>query len=448
MTEPLPLPIRSDPNTGFLRWVLHASYGALWWLVIGFGSLWSLPRFRRDPDFREMVRRRMGVGLPEPPQPGERQRILIHGVSVGEIKAARSLVLALEQDRPDLEIVLSSVTSTGFNIAQELYPHLRVVRFPFDPGWIVARFLRRVAPVTVVLVELEIWPNFLRAANRAGIPVAVVNGRIAERSFRSYRIFRNLLPQFNRISLYCVQAGEYGERFAQLAYQEGRILLTGNMKADSLGDGRVDPGEEFRRLLGGNPGQLVLTAGSTHGDEEQVLARLWSEAWPETRLILVPRHPNRAGEVRSALEGLGLQCQFLTELRAGLAPDPSLPVIVDRIGDLEPTFGLSDLVFIGGTLVPHGGQNMLEPAAQGLPVIYGPHVDNFLVEARLLEEAGAALRVATPAELQKVLSELIKSPERREIMAKAGLEVVRNQKGATLRTMKALRERCIPAQEK
>jgi len=447
MTESPPPPIRHDPNTGAMRWVLHAFYGALWWLVILLGTLVNVRRLFRDKEFMQMVTARMGGGLPAPPAPGEPQRILIHGVSVGEIKAARSLVLQIQVERPDLEVVLSTVTDTGFRIAEELYPGLRVVRFPFDPGLVVARFLGRVAPVAVVLVELEIWPNFLRAANRAGIPVAVVNGRITGRSFRSYRVFRNLLPQFNRISLYCVQAAEYGERFALLAPQDDRILLTGNIKADSLGDGPVDPGFELRRLLGGEPGQLVFTAGSTHRGEDSLVTRIWAASCPNARLILVPRHPKRSGEIVQDLARAGQPCQRLSELRAGEVPDPSQPVIVDCIGELERIYGLSDLVFVGGSLVPHGGQNMLEPASQGLPVVYGPHVDNFPVEAKLLEQAGGAIRVQDPRELEQVVRSLVESPQQRDSMCQAGLGVVRNQKGATLRTMKALKERCIPGQE-
>jgi 3-deoxy-D-manno-octulosonic-acid transferase len=328
-------------------------------------------------------------------------------------------------------------------VASELYAGRRVVRFPVEPGFIVERFLRRVRPVAVVLVELEIWPNFLRAANRQGIPVAVVNGRITERSYRSYRRFKNLLPQFNRISLYGVQGEEYARRFLALGVAPERVLWTGNVKADSLGDGPVEPGAELRALLGGAPGQLVLTAGSTHADEELQVARAWREHAPELRLVLVPRHPPRAAEVVEALRAEGVSVQRLSSLRAGEPPDPTRPALVDTIGELERVYGLSDLVFVGGTLVPHGGQNMLEPASQGRPVLHGPYVDNFLLEARLLREAGGSVGVEDAAELGELLAGLAADEPRRRSMAAAGLEVVRGQKGATARTLEALRERCL-----
>jgi 3-deoxy-D-manno-octulosonic-acid transferase len=440
-----PPPIVQDPNAGLLRSGLHAFYGALWWTAIVLGSLWWVPRSIYDRQFREMVRGRLGLGLPRAPGPGDRQRILIHGVSVGEVKAAQALVLGLEEQRPDLEVIISTVTDTGYQVAKELYEGRRVVRFPADPGLIVRRFLRRVAPQSVILLELEIWPNFLRAANELGIPVGVVNGRITAESFRSYRLFRNLLPQFNRISLYCVQVEEYGRRFADLGGARDRILVTGNVKADSLGTGRVEPGPDLRALLSPTAGQLVLTAGSTHDDEELRLVRAWQESFPTARLVLVPRHPQRAAELTQALAGIGVRPQLLSALRVGQTPDPARPAIVDSIGELEQVYGLSDLVFIGGSLVPHGGQNMLEPASQGLPVVYGPHVENFAVEAGLLEEAGASLRLSSPGELAASLYELISDEPRRRAMAHAGLAVVETQKGATRRTLMALEARCLPA---
>lgn len=444
MTASPPPPILADPNPGILRSALHAFYGAVWWVAIGVGSVWWVSRSCYDASFRQMVRGRLGFRLPLPPAPGERQRVLIHGVSVGEVKAAQDLVARLEQERPDLEVVISTVTDTGFKIASELYVGHKVVRFPVEPGWIVRRFLKRVRPKAVILIELEIWPNFLKASNDLGIPVAVVNGRITQSSYESYRHFRHLLPQFNRISLYCVQVEEYGERFELLSGGSERILVTGNVKWDSLGVGRIEPGDELQRLLGGAPDQVVVTAGSTHADEERQLARAWLANFRSARLVLVPRHPQRAAEVVADLQRLDVQAQRLSALRAGEAPDPTRPVIVDTIGELERVYGLSDLVFVGGSLIPHGGQNMLEPASQGLPVVYGPHVANFSIEAGLLERAGASLRLERPEEVGECLGRLVDDPERRASMARAGLAVVSEQRGATQRTLDALLERCLP----
>ncbi|MFT7667718.1 MAG: 3-deoxy-D-manno-octulosonic-acid transferase [Planctomycetota bacterium] len=444
LSAPLPPPIFEDPNPGILRFCLHAFYGAAWTIGLLLSSVWWVSRSFYDAGFREMVLGRLGFGLPKPPLPGERQRVLIHGVSVGEVKAAQFLVQVFEKERPDLEVVISTVTNTGFKIGSEIYPGRKIVRLPVEPALIVKRFLRQVRPVAVILIELEIWPNFLRAANELGIPVAVVNGRITQSSYDSYRHFRNLLPQFNRISLYCVQMAEYGKRFALLSGGEERILVTGNVKWDSLGAGRVDPGDELRELLGGAPDQIVVTAGSTHADEELQFVKAWRDSFSETRLILVPRHPPRAAEVLSDLASVGIRGQRLRDLRAGETPDPKRPVIVDTIGELERVYGLSDLVFIGGTLIPHGGQNMLEPASQGIPVIYGPHIENFSVEAGLLEEVGAARRLTGAEQIGPCVRNLVGDPDLRKLMAAAGLGVVKRETGATQRTFAALKERCLP----
>jgi 3-deoxy-D-manno-octulosonic-acid transferase len=391
---------------------------------------------------------RLGRGLPERPGPSDRQRVLVHGVSVGEVKAAQSVIAELARTRPELEVLVSTTTDTGFEVARQLYPSHRIVRFPVDVSFIVRRFLKRVSPCAVVLLELEVWPNFMRVANRIGVPVAVVNGRITDKSFGTYRLFRRLLPQFSRISLFCVQDGEYADRFLALGAGPGRVLVTGNVKVDSLKFGTRSCRPELVRLLGGAEGQKVLVAGSTHEPEERWLVDAWKRGAPEARLVLVPRHPGRAQEIVRDLAAGGTGAQLLTALRRGdVRPDPSVPAIVDTIGELEQVYVLSDVVFVGGSLIPHGGQNMLEPAAQGRPVVYGPHVTNFAQEAALLERAGASVRVEGPEALVETLRTWSAEPETLAAMSRAGRDAVESQKGATALTLAALTERCLPAVE-
>jgi 3-deoxy-D-manno-octulosonic-acid transferase len=318
-----------------------------------------------------------------------------------------------------------------------------VLRFPLDLTPTCARFLRRIRPRCVVLMELEIWPNFLRECNRVGAPIAVVNGRITERSFARYRWFRHLLPQFDRISLFCVQMEEYARRFQALGGDPARVMITGNMKADGLRVGAVEPRAELAQRLSVAE-RRVIVAGSTHRPEEQLVTRAWLAGAPEARLVLVPRHPVRAAEVLAELAALGVQGELLTELRReNRRADPVRPAIVDTIGELESVYALADLVFVGGSLVPHGGQNMLEPAAQGRAVVLGPHVDNFKNESALLEQAGASLTVSDEPELASVFQSLLADPQRRARMGAAGLEAVVAQKGATRLTFEALSSRCL-----
>ena len=392
-----------------------------------------------------MVLGRLGKGLPSPPAPGGKKRVVIHGVSVGEVKGAQSVLRELERVRPDLEVVISTSTETGFAIANELFPDNEVVRFPVDLSFICGRFLRHVQPATVILIELEIWPNFLREANRRGIPVAVVNGRITRQSHRSYRVFKGLLPQFNRISLFCSQGPEYTERFLSLLVMASRVIETGNVKADGLEIGPVEPGDELRGLLGADDGQLTIVAGSTHPPEEQLVVRAWKKGLPEARLIVVPRHPKRISEVLKGFAEAGIEPQLLSDLRSGARPNPSRPAVVDTIGELERIFALADIAFVGGSLVPHGGQNMLEPAAQGRPVLTGPYLDNFTQEAALLAQAQAVEIVTDLEELTLAFTKLGQNADLRAQMGAAGMKVTRAQQGAAALTIRALQESCLPA---
>lgn len=448
----VPLPLGLDPNPGIWITVLYGIYDVIWILVLTCFSPWWVLRCMRDPNFRRMARERMTLPLPDVSvrslkrsewPAGSRQRVLVHGVSVGEIKASQSLVDAL---RVDYEVVVSASTNTGMEVARQLYPELQVVRFPLDIYRVVQRFLNRVRPDWVVLLELEIWPNFLKKANRMGCPVAVVSGRITEGSFDNYRRFGATLPQFNRITLFAAQSERYAERFAGLAGSAERVMVTGNVKVDGLRTGPQPRDEAFERLIrlaGPQPGQPVLVAGSTHDPEEALVCGAFREACPEARIIIVPRHPPRAEQVLADLAAMGERAQRWTDLLSGAeSVDPQRPLVVDTIGELERIYGLATLVFVGGTLVAHGGQNMLEPAAKGLPVLYGTSTENFMQEAALLEEAGAALRVQDAGELTQKVRALLADEGLRETMARAGVQAVVGQRGATYRTLLALRERC------
>lgn len=441
----LPEAIRADPHPGIVRWSLHHLYDVIWLVAAVIGLPWLLMRSYARPGFGAMVLGRLGRGLKPLGRPTQKKRVVIHGVSVGEVKGATSIVRELERTRPDLEVVISTSTETGFAIATDIFPDHEIVRFPIDLSFVCKRFFRHVVPSTVILIELEIWPNFLREANKLGIPVAVVNGRITRQSHKSYRIFKGLLPQFNRISLFCSQGPEYTERFLSLFVLSGRVMETGNIKADGLKIGPVDPGCELRKLLGNpDPEGLTLVAGSTHPPEERYVAEAWLAGLPGARLIIVPRHPKRLAEILKNLAEVGVEPQLLSGLREGEAPDPTRPAIVDTIGELERVFGLADIAFVGGSLIPHGGQNMLEPAAQGRPVLTGPNLENFTQEARILTRANAVRIIEDTAELTAALAELGADGELRSRMGAAGMEATRSQQGAAGLTLRALQASCLP----
>ena len=440
----LPKPILTDPNPGPLRAALHLGYDLLWLLAMLLASPWWIGRSLFDRRFRTMVLERLGWRLPQLTEAPPGGRILVHGVSVGEIKAAQSLVRSLRALEPPCEVVVSTTTDTGATVARKLYEGVPIVRFPVDLSVVVGRFLRRLRPSCVVLVELEIWPNFLRAANRIGLPVAVVNGRITEDSFNSYRLFRHALPQFNRMSLFCVQNEHYARFFGNLVGARDRIVVTGNLKFDGLSCEVPVEDPDLVRWVRADTPRLIVVGGSTHEPEEVELAGVCRTYLAGERLVLVPRHPERARDIQRRLSALGVTAQLLTELRTGQVQlDVEGPLLVDTIGELERIYALADLVFVGGSLIPHGGQNVLEPASLGKPVLHGPHVANFAQEAALLAETGASRQVSDWDALGRALAQLASDGGERERMAQAGRAAVISQRGATELTLQALGRRCL-----
>lgn len=429
----------------WVKWglpLLRVVYDLAWLFLILLGSPWWVTRSILSPGFRRMVSGRLALyapGLGPPPPQG---RILVHGVSVGEVKASQSLVAALA---PDHEVVISASTDSGLKVAQDLYPHLTVVRFPIDFRPAVLRFLKRVQPTAVLLLELEVWPNFVHCTHRRGLPTAIVSGRITPASLQNYQRFGPIVTHFDRIELFATQSEVYAHRFRALGADPSRVLVTGNVKVDGLrtaSDGlQMERAHELAELLDLNMDVPVLLAGSTHEGEEELVLEAFTSAAPRARVILVPRHPPRVPGIVKALEGRGISPQLLTAVRGGKeTPDPTRPLIVDTIGELEAFYGLCTLAFVGGTLVDHGGQNVLEPAAQGKPVLHGPSVSNFSQEAGLLAQAGASWEVKNGADLREAVEELLANPERQQRMGQAGREAVQGQRGATERTLTALRQ--------
>ena len=416
---------------------LHACYDGLFLLFLVVGLPYFLVRVLRDPAVRASLGGRFGRG---PRRTGDRPCVWIHGVSVGELKAARLLIERLAGARPGHQIVVSSTTSAGLALARRLFHRHLVIQFPLDLSWIIRTVLDRVRPDLIVLVELEIWPNLLHEAHRRGIPVAVVNGRVSARSFRGYRLLAQLLPQFELIARYAVQNEEYASRLRVLGVPAGQIVTTGNLKYDTLSTEL--PAEQLARAraeLGLLPEERVVVAGSTHaGEEEALLALLpaFERICPRVRLLLAPRHVERAAEVVRAVERAGRAAARLTALRAGRGPPPSGSVVVaDTIGELETFYGLADVVFVGGSLIRKGGHNMLEPAALGKPTLFGPRTENFAAEVRLLCGREGGRQVAGVEELGGEIGRLLADPEAARALGERGRAAVASARGGTGRSL-------------
>jgi 3-deoxy-D-manno-octulosonic-acid transferase len=444
VSEP-PAPLTSDANPGFWLGFLYWVYDGLWLAVLLVLSPWWGARALLEKPFRAMCRQRLARNTPRLPASGARTRFLVHGVSVGEIKATKSLVAVLRERG---EVIITASTDTGMEVARQQYPDLHVLRFPLDPRWVIQRFINRLKPDIVVLMELEVWPNFLRVANKRGIPCAIVSGRITPSSVKNYSKFGRTLSQFCRITVFAAQNEEYARRFVELGATTERVVVTGNVKVDGLrvGDLPADgPGADMARWISAAPGQPVLVAGSTHDPEEDLVLSAFLMPALETppRVILAPRHPPRAEGLVDELRASGVLVQRLTALRAGSEElDTARPLLVDTIGELDAIYAAATLAFIGGSLIEHGGQNMLEAAARGCPSLFGPHVDNFTQEAKLLIDAGAAVQVQDVGELASKVRELLGDAAELERMTQAGLAAVAAQGGATARTLRALERRC------
>lgn len=369
--------------------------------------------------------------------------IWVHGVSVGEVAAAEPLIRALERSLPDHEVVVTTSTQTGQAVARRKFPQKRVGYFPVDFSWTVKRALEQVRPALVVLIELELWPNFLAEAKARKIPVVVVNGRISQRSYRGYRVVRRFLP-FNDVAHYCVQTEQYARRFQRLGVPDEKITVTGSMKYDNVTT-RSGDGPQARASMGLDEKDVVWIAGSTHAPEERILVEIYTRLQkerPELRLVLAPRHNERADDVARMVELAGLKpvrrsLQTAATPNAGGSGESVL--IVDTLGELSRLYAGADLVFVGGSLIPHGGQNILEPAALGKPVLFGPHMTNFQESAERLIGAGGAIQVKDEVELEARLRELLADQPRARALGQRAFETIEAAKGATERTVAVLR---------
>ena len=363
-----------------------------------------------------------------------------HGVSVGEVHLLRQVIAVFRQRHPDWQCVLSTTTDTGFEEACKRFPDLAVFFWPFDFTWAVRRALRRVRPTLIVLAEGELWPNFLAAAKRQGVPTAVMNARMSPRSLRRYRRLGPLTRRvLARLDLILVQTEEYAANFRALGAAPAKVHVTGSVKYDGACTERANPRtQELRQLLNISADDLVWIAGSTQAPEEQIALDIYRRACarhPNLRLLLVPRQKDRFDEVAGLLRRSGLPFVRRSELTGPVA-DRGAVVLVDTIGELGALWGLADVAFVGGSLDgQRGGQNMIEPAAYGAAVVFGPHTWNFRQDvARLLEER-AAVQVADAEALEAAMGRLLADADERARLGAAGRRLVLGQLGATERTV-------------
>ena len=419
-----------------MRWLLDALYITALTIL----SPWLIYRAIRTGRYRRGISTKL-FGLSRSPLPTGRP-VWFHGVSVGEIHLLRQVIAAFRRRRPDLPCVVSTTTDAGYDEARRCFPDLAVFFYPFDFSWAVSRTLRRVDPQLIVLAEGELWPNFLRTAHRRGVPIAVVNGRLSPRSATHHRRLRWLTaPLFRCIDLYAAQTEEYAEAVRSLGAAPAHVYVTGSVKYDgATGDRRNPRTEALRRLLNVTADDLVWAAGSTMAPEEEIVLGVYQRvraARPNLRLFLAPRQPDRFDEAAEVLRRAGVP--FVRRTSLTVPPDRGAVVLLDTIGELGAVWGLADAAFVGGSLDGRrGGQNMIEPAAYGSAVVFGPHVWNFKEPARRLIECGGARQVKDAAELGAVMQRLLADAAERARMGTAARAFVQQQQGATETTVRLL----------
>lgn len=368
-------------------------------------------------------------------------RIWFHAVSVGEVNLVAALVQRLRERHPELDLVISTTTVTGYELALKRLPADRVFYCPLDFTWAVRRTLRSVRPSVLVLAELELWPNLIRLARQHGVAVAVINGRLSEASHRGYRRVRRLVaPTFGRLSLVAAQDPMYADRFADLGTDPTAIRVTGSTKYDDAPRCRdTDAVLHFRRLVAAGPEHAILVAGSTQAGEEAIVLRAFAalaEQFSQLRLIIVPRHAERFGAVAAEIAQAGFDCRRRSDLdEPAECWDQSTVVLVDSIGELRSWWGLAGVAFVGGSLGNRGGQNMLEPAGYGAAVCFGPNTANFRDIVQELLRYDAARVVQDAESLSDFVAEMLRDPRSADRMGEAARAVIGRHQGATDRTI-------------
>ena len=430
-----------------MRFAYNILFAVFFWL----SAPWYFLKMSRRPNWRPGFWQRFAFYGPEVKRPdGARPVLWLHAVSVGEVGICVQLIRALEPRLPGFQFVVSTTTSTGMGeLGRKLPPHIPRFYYPFDFPGAVRRAMNTFRPGGIILVENELWPNFLWQAIDRKIPLFLVNARISDRSLPNYRrasfLFRPIFSQFRAVG--CQEPGDTG-RLAQLGFPADAIRVVGSLKFDAA---QPDPGpgldaRSLLRQIGVNNNAKILVAGSTHPGEEDILAVIFKRLrrrFPELFLVLVPRHFERAAEVGEELEGRGIRFIRRSEIDAGktFSPGEFECLLVNSTGELKFFYEAADVVFVGKSLTAEGGQNPIEPAALGKAVVFGPNMQNFTSIVLAFLAAQAVVQVRNGAELENTVAELLSDDRRRAELGARALGVVQQNLGATERTVELISER-------
>ncbi len=365
--------------------------------------------------------------------------VWIHAVSVGEVNATKTLVESLQNKLPDFDIAISATTDTGYERAKKLYADsCDVFYFPFDISFIMERAFRYINPAVSLLMELELWPNMTAEAKKKNVPIVVVNGRISDRSFPRYKKIKPLVHKtFRCVNLFLAQSDEYAERFIALGGKKNKTIVTGSLKYDTAEiSAKIAGSDELAELLDIGK-QRILVAGGTGPGEEKIILKVFKQLLENSvslKLVIVPRKPERFGEVAETIKNYGFETLKLSNAKAANKPqatDSNTVILGDTIGDLRKFYCMAEIVFVGRTMVAMGGSDMIEPAALGKFTVFGKHTFNFKQTVKALLDGNGAVRVATQQELFDTIYKAAKDRAWAEKIASNGQNVIRQNQGAT-----------------
>ena len=383
-----------------------------------------------------------------------RHVVWIHAVSVGEVNIATQLIAVIERRLPNMKAVVSTTTSTGMGELQKKLPsHIEKVYYPIDRPYYVNRAIMAIHPEAIVLIEAEIWPNFLWQAGELRIPTFLVNARLSEKSFEGYKrwgiLFRGIFATFTGVG--CQNEAD-AERLKQLGCRPESIRIVGNLKFDAakLDERRLLDVPRLLGQLGAPENARILIAGSTHAGEESVLAEIFlrlRKRFPELFLIIVPRHFERGKEVGRDISAKGVRFAYRKEItpQTQFKPGELDCLLVNTTGELRYFYEHASVIFVGKSLTSEGGQNPIEPGSLGKPMVFGPNMQNFEAVAKALVDQGGALQVPDAAALEEAIAGLLADPARAEIMGHHALEVVRQNQGSIERTVDMMVEHLTEA---
>lgn len=374
----------------------------------------------------------------------DKKVIWFHAVSVGEINAITSLINKFYEKNPELNIVISTITATGQKEAKEKFSDkAKIIYLPFDFFWAAKRIMKLINPDIFITIETEIWPNMIKYANRYGAKILMINGRISPRSISNYKKFKKLIKKvLNKYDKFSMITKKDAQRLNELGAKKNKIIVNGNSKYDHLAN-KISPETpgKIRSKFNIKENNKIFIAGSTRSGENKIIIETFkklTQKYDDLILIIAPRHINKAKKIKNIADDYNINSIYKTEIDDGKKRINEKIIILNTIGDLFETYSIGDVIFCGASLVTKGGQNIMEPAVWGKPVLYGPSMDDFKVAKDILEQFGAGIQIKNKNELYNQITYFLDNPDQIEILGKKAKKAVFSNKGASKKNVELI----------